>query len=202
MIKVVAFDFDDTLYSGIDYKPWINFCKNAIWDILKFHSQNEFNKIQNFVSKEKFSDKNIIAFIREFGLNEQDWFKYKDAQDRQDETLHVEKVVSNEELNKFAKNHVLYVVSNSTRKAVFNNIEKLGINLSCFKEIITNPFIFGRESKQYLYKEILNKEKILPNELFVIGNSYNDDILPALEIGAKGQVVNNADFTYEDFNLM
>ena len=35
MIKVVIFDFDDTLYSGIDKRPWTNYCKKAIKVLLR-----------------------------------------------------------------------------------------------------------------------------------------------------------------------
>lgn len=201
MIKVVVFDFDDTLYSGIDRKPWIRFCKKAIKELLSNYQNTERKYIQTFINQGDFSDKNMIGLLRHFGLTEQDWFAYKKTHKVIGNAFKNCKVVSNEVLKQFANAFVLYIVSNSTKEAVLKNCEKLNINAALFKNVLTNAFREDGGSKAYLYKEILVKENILPEELFVIGNSLHSDVQPAFEIGAKGQVVTQADFKFADFSF-
>lgn len=52
MIKVVIFDFDDTLYSGMDKRPWTNYCKKAIKVLLRSYVNEAY--IQTFINSKTF----------------------------------------------------------------------------------------------------------------------------------------------------
>ena len=197
MIKVVIFDFDDTLYSGIDKRPWTNYCKKAIKVLLRSYVNEAY--IQTFIKQADFSDKNMIGLLRKFGKTEQDWFEYKKTHKVVGDAYNNCKVVSNEVLKDFAKRFKLYIVSNSTKEAVLKNCEKLNINISLFTDVLTNAYQDNQCTKAHIYEQIIKKENILPEALFVIGNSFHSDVQPALQLGAKGQVVTEADFVFSDF---
>ena len=73
----------------------------------------------------------------------------------------------------------------------------MNINPNYFEDILANRFEGDNDSKEILYKEILEKEKISPNEMLVIGDDYEVDILPAFEIGAYGVLIKNSQFKYK-----
>ena len=196
MIKVVIFDFDDTLYSDTNPLPWKNFCIKTVEYFLKKLKVEDSENILNIVkTKKNFSDRRLIKFIESFGANEVDVKNYIATHEVEGDTFTGCKIVSNTKLEKFKRNFTLYIVSKSLETSVRASMAFLKIEPSFFKDIISNK----EDSKKGEYENIIKREGILPNELLVIGNSYSSDILPALEIGANGKVVTSADFLFEDF---
>lgn len=67
-IKVVIFDFDDTLYSGVNWAPWEEFCRKglrAMFDDLDNESYNQ--KFGAYVDAVDFSDETIVLPAIELG---------------------------------------------------------------------------------------------------------------------------------------
>lgn len=195
MIKVVIFDFDDTLYSDTNPLPWKNFCIKTVEYFLKKLKVEDSENILNIVKNSGFSDRQLIKFIVSLGAKEKDVKDYMKSHNIEGNAFENCKKVSNTTLRDFQQYFVMYIVSNSLETSVQDNMELLKIDSSFFKDIISNK----ENSKKKEYENIIKREGILPNELLVIGNSYSSDILPALEIGANGKVVTNADFLFEDF---
>lgn len=198
-IKVVVFDFDDTLYSGLDKTPWKEFCRNTIIDLLGFLSKEQLDEIKVDVDQRSMSDRQVIEYLSNYGVDKKAFEEYKSTHEVIGENFDECKIVSNKVLKKFADNFKLYIVSNSVQESVLKNCEKIGIDTTFFEKIIGNNFIKGKESKRYIYQEIIESENIKPNEFFVIGNNFEKDILPALIIGGNGQKIDEADFKLEDF---
>ncbi len=190
-IKVVIFDFDDTLYSGVDWTPWNEFCVKAL---------NYFFKNENFNDIKDLSDEYIVKKLIENKKNVNVWLDYREHNECPVDLSNC-KVTSNSTLSKFAEKYKIYIVSNSTLKEINETSKQLNIDLSLFSGIYINKFENGQTSKKFIYQEIIQKENIKPEELFVIGNSEKNDISPAIEIGAKGKVIESADFSIEDFSL-
>lgn len=67
-----------------------------------------------------------------------------------------------------------------------------------FFEDILNPNN-GDGTKGLIYKKIIDEGHISPDELLVIGNSFESDISPALKLGAEGKVICKANFEFKDF---
>lgn len=195
MIKVVIFDFDDTLYSDTNPLPWKNFCIKTVEYFLKKLKVEDSENILNIVKNSGFSDRQLIKFIVSLGAKEKDVKDYMKSHNIEGNAFENCKKVSNTTLRDFQQYFVMYIVSNSLETSVQDNMELLKIDSSFFKDIISNK----ENSKKKEYENIIKREGILPNELLVIGNSYSSDILPALEIGANGKVVTSADFLFEDF---
>ncbi len=195
MIKVVIFDFDDTLYSDTNPLPWKNFCIKTVEYFLKKLKVEDSENILNIVKNSGFSDRQLIKFIVSLGVKEKDVKDYMKSHNIEGNAFENCKKVSNTTLRDFQQYFVMYIVSNSLETSVQDNMELLKIDSSFFKDIISNK----EDSKKKEYENIIKREGILPNELLVIGNSYSSDILPALEIGANGKVVTSADFLFEDF---
>lgn len=195
MIKVVIFDFDDTLYSDTNPLPWKNFCIKTVEYFLKKLKVEDSENILNIVKNSGFSDRQLIKFIVSLGAKEKDVKDYMKSHNIEGNAFENCKKVSNTTLRDFQQYFVMYIVSNSLETSVQDNMELLKIDSSFFKDIISNK----EDSKKKEYENIIKRDGILPNELLVIGNSYSSDILPALEIGANGKVVTSADFLFEDF---
>ncbi len=198
MIKVVIFDFDDTLYSDTNPLPWKNFCIKTVEYFLKKLKVEDSENILNIVKNSGFSDRQLIKFIVSLGAKEKDVKDYMKSHNIEGNAFENCKKVSNTTLRDFQQYFVMYIVSNSLETSVQDNMELLKIDSSFFKDIISNK----EDSKKKEYENIIKREGILPNELLVIGNSYSSDILPALEIGANGKVVTSADFLFEDFLMI
>lgn len=192
MIKVVIFDFDDTLYSNINPEPWETFCLNTVKYFLV--NNNKYNILEEAKYK-AFSDKQLIKFLKLQGEKEEDIQNYFSTHEVIGDIFKGCTVTSEQTLNTFANNFQLYIVSNSLESSIRSNMKKLGINENLFKQIISNDDV----TKEKAYKSIILKERINSDELLVIGNSYTSDILPALNLGAKGKVICDANFSFSDF---
>lgn len=198
--KVVCFDFDDTLYSGIDWtKEWADYCKIGMRKIFSELSDEEFNKLVKKEDVGTFTSNNIVRIMQKYGKDVHLWLDYRKMIDCELDYSKC-KCISNNELKKFAKKYVLYIVSNSIRKEIDKTAIYFNMDLTLFKKVVTNDYKHALD-KKYLYEQIIKEEKILPRELFVIGDNKKTDIDPALEIGAKGALVTNCSYKIEDFGL-
>lgn len=198
-IKVVVFDFDDTLYSGLDDGPWKKYCKNSIINILSFLPKSKINEIKKDIENRSMSDRQVIEYLSRYGVSRKTYEEYSKTHEVVGETFENCKTTSNDVLKEFADHFKLYIASNSTLESVLKNCKKIGIDITLFKKIISNEFVEGKISKRYIYEKIIKEEKINCNELFVIGNNFEKDVLPALAIGANGKQILNADFNFFDF---
>lgn len=198
--KVVVFDFDNTLYMGIDWtKEWKEFCKNGLRFVFRDWDDKSFNKMIIDENLSDYTSDGIIRIIQKYDKNVEDWITFRIINDCDLDYSNVISV-SEQVLKDFAQNFTLYIVSNSTFKDIHEIAFRFDIDLGLFKEIIVNDYLHGA-GKRYYYEEIIKKEKIKPSELFVIGDSEKNDVIPALEIGARGKVVEDCNFKMEDFDL-
>ena len=196
--KVVVFDFDHTLYNNVVYEDWQNYCTKGLRRLLSFLDEVTIEKIIN--NQKEFGDLNIIQTLIEQGLSVDDWINYR-KQNLRSFDISNATAVNKTVLKEFADKYILYIVSHNQRFDVERVAKAMKINLKMFKDILTNTFKDGLFSKKYLYNKIIEREKIKPDELFVIGDDYEYDIKPALEICARGQQVTGCAFKLEDFEL-
>ena len=201
MKKVFIFDFDGTFYSG-EHK-FDKVAKN-INDNRRSFLSNLTDEQYKTICKENpkwlaaktgndiiRSLTRIIKKYKEWNIsldNFYDWqknFVY-------DIVLDPNKIVDNKFLKELCKNYSVYVVSNSSLKHIIYYMEKLNINNNWFKKIIGNEFKKEDPTKQHYYKEILEKENALAHNVYVLGDSVESDLTPALHLGINALYVDNA----------
>ena len=195
--KVVIFDFDNTLYNNVVYENWFNYCKIALKKLIKVIPKNVLTRLDN---EENFGDTQVIETISKHGLHAKDWINYRRSHLRTFDVTNAT-CVNDKVLKEFANKYSLYIVTHNQRFDVERVAKAIGVDLSLFKDILTNTFEDGLFSKKYLYNKIIEIEQVKPEQVFVIGDDFEHDIAPALEIGAKAKQIFNCNFILEDFGL-
>ena len=109
-----------------------------------------------------------------------------------DIVLDYNQVVDAEFMKHLCKNFSVYVVSNSSLKHIYYYMEKLNIDTKGFKCVIGNEFKKEDPSKGHYYKEIMEKENAIPHNIYVMGDSVESDLSPALHLGMNAFYVDNA----------
>ena len=195
--KVVVFDFDKTLYNNVVYENWFNYCKRALCELVQ---EVPADVLYILEKQENIGDRKMIETLVKSGMSAKDWIDYRRNHLRTFDVSDAEAIDKNV-LQDFASKYTLYIASHNQRFDIDRVAKALGIDFTLFKDVLTNSFDDGLFSKKYMYNKIIEKEKIKPEELFVIGDDFEHDIQPALEIGARGKLVLNCNFKFEDFDL-
>ena len=175
--NIVIFDLDGTLYSR----------KNDFFHFLELKTQNYMMSECPGLTLEKFNEmeKNIPSVIDaiDFLKIPREKF-YKDVYSdinyksffKRDNML-IEKF--EEKLGKQEN----FIVTMSGYKEIEDITEVLGINKFITKSY--SPEGTNAKSKKDFYIEIINKYKKDKQQVYVIGDGYSIDILPAIELGLK-----------------
>lgn len=198
-IKVVVFDFDDTLYSGMNWDNWEKFVKDATMSIFSNYAHIDLDYVEKEFKKNS-TDHTLVRLFFEFGVPIEKWLDYRKTNNCYFDYSTC-KITSNNELKKFTEKYILYILSNSTREEIVESSKIMKLDLSLFKDIIVNEYLDVDYKKDKYFLEIMKRENILPSQLFMIGNSQKSDIDAATRVGAKAQLVKSADFKFSDFDL-
>lgn len=173
MIKVIVFDFDDTLVLSESLK------KSTWFKIFKNKKQQDF--LKEYLSKYNFHRKlmlkNILVNFNKSGLlkskvNQEILLKkynqviFKDVM-KAKEAKDVEKILA-----KLSKKYGLYVNSATTHEEMVKIIKakKWG---KYFKRVLGSP----PGTKMNNAFKIFKKEKVLPREVLVVGDGLSDKII-------------------------
>lgn len=199
-IKVVVFDFDNTLYSGVDWTTaWSEYCKKGLRQVFNELSDEEFEQLLKKENITKVSNFLTVTTILKYGKDVKKWLDYRNERSCEMDFSNAFKM-PNEELYKFANKYTLYIVSNSVVKTIKEVSKYFDIDLSVFKKVIGNDYSHGI-TKKFFYEQIIKEENINSSQLFVIGDDEIVDIIPALELGANGKLIKDCTFTIEDLGL-
>ena len=194
-IKVVVFDFDDTLYSGLDWTPWKKFCIKYVTHILQKHHITV--NLDQFI----FTDTNIALLLYKNNIPASEWLdikrEYVEELKSGYDYSNVD-VIKEKTLKEFSQNYYIYIVSNSTREEIEDTANKLHISLDYFKGIYTNTFEKADVTKKPMLKQIMKLENIKPGEMLMVGDSYKSDILPAKELKINWYQAEDATFTFDE----
>lgn len=183
MIKVIVFDFDDTLYIG---KVWKNF-KAYLTDILtKYFSSKE--KGEQFLKRayeidKNLSNKNNVKLLEEEGYDSKKYVELIEGNIY--EHACVPKFISHKFLEDLTKKYPVYIVSMSSPNYMKRYLKKYGFDDIDFKNVYSVDLLSKNKSKKDNYEKIAKDEKIKPDELLVVGDDYINDIVPAIEAGVK-----------------
>lgn len=199
-VKVVIFDFDDTLYYGVDWSFWYQRVKD-FFDVHFSHlSPEEKTKLlaEFHVEYECMTDFDVCQILIAKEGNAAAWLSYRESFPLSEEEKNAT-VVPQETIEKFRCDGKvsLYIVSNSRLKEIYNFADEMGMDLSIFKHIYVNEFNENDLSKRKYYQQIMEAEGVQPKEVLVIGDSYQSDILPAKKLHMQYYLCENG-FTYEE----
>ena len=195
-IKVIVFDFDDTLYTSENV--WGNLYSYTINILEKFLSIDESKRILEesiLMSKGKINFNMITSVLQQNGYDAKKFVK-NIAQTIYMHTGKVE-VIPNEFLQELSKKYTLYCVSMSDKTYLNYYFDKYKINKTYFKEILSANIVAKDKTKVPVLKKIIKKEGIFPSELLMVGDSFSHDIMPAIKVGAQ-----TFHFNKKNFNQM
>ena len=197
-VTTIFFDFDNTLYSGYDWKNWKEYCLKSL-KIVANLSEQEVEDLQKEYANKILDHKAIYNILEKHKIRYSEWRKYEEEHpfqfDFADNSI---KHISNKELLKFSQKYHIFITSNSEPFLVEDMCKKLNINAALFDGICCNKFEKNKSSKYYIYKEIMEKYNISPENIIVIGDNYDTDIKPILKLGGYGINVNSANFTLNE----
>lgn len=201
MKKVFIFDFDGTFYSGEHKFDKVN--KNIEDNRRKFLSKLNDEQYE-LICKENprwlnaTTGNDIVRCLirlmkkyKEWNITIEDFYNWQNDF-IYDIVIDNNQTVDSKFLEELCSNYSVYVVSNSSLKHIYYYMDKINVNTKWFKKVIGNEFKKEDPSKQHYYKEIIEKEKAHPHDVYVFGDSVESDLTPALHLGMNAFYVDNA----------
>lgn len=187
MIKAFIFDYDDTLYYGVNWDYWYKLKNNFFFNHFKYLGNEQIEEIlreNNCLNEPTKLD--IFAITVKIEGSCKSWLDFRESLKFNYEARKNAIAVPNEELLKFATAGKCYIVTNSSKKVLIENSKFLNIDLSLFDHIYFNDFQNPKDlSKTKYYLKIMNDNNLRPEEIVVIGDSYRVDLQPAENLGMK-----------------
>lgn len=194
-LKAIIFDFDETMYSSDTIKEeYQEYIKRTVMS-LSNHNEAETMKLMKEYGF--LSDGNErVSFgknCEKFGISKKCWDNYR-VNNFFKINFNNAKVVNNELYKELSKICKLYIVSNEIKDNVIFKAEKLNIDLNNFTIYApTIETMYNYHTKKDNYLNIGEILSCNSDEMCVIGDRYNVDILPMLEIGGNGLLISNVD---------
>lgn len=205
----IILDFDGTLYSGKHvFDAYPDHIHKHKREFLPQLSDKQYNQIvqENPIWKNLISASEIIEYLYIF-KKKYPTFKIKikdfyDWQNKHPDPLVLDDVLitSPKFLKSLCKNYSVYIVSNSTPNHILFYMKKFDINPKWFKKIISNRFVIRDHSKKHYYESILKKENCEPQNAYVFGDSVENDLKPAMDLGINICHVKNAKILEKKIN--
>lgn len=182
MIKVVIFDFDDTIYIGETWERWYDYIKDAFMFFL--NDKKRYYEIEEkYNITKKTGSKEMVLIAQKEGIGADNMVEYISNHHYK----HIDKLktLSNEFFKKLSQHCSVYIVSMSVNNYILNNLKEFEIDKINFKGIFTMDLVDENKTKGEIYEIIKAKENVNPDEMLVIGDNYKNDILPAEERDMK-----------------
>ncbi|MCD6092583.1 MAG: HAD family hydrolase [Candidatus Aenigmarchaeota archaeon] len=205
MIKAIIFDADGTLYktrTADAYKKQFEFLEEktgkksekieARWkkvkdNVLKYDAKNPEKRKREFITTQTLIrlgiDPKRSENLAKMSLKIFWTHVLKDLKHEKD----VKKVVS-----RLGKKYELVVASDEFRKNLNAKLNKiLGDWKNYFKFLITPDIVKEMKPSKKYYEKVLKKLRLGRNEVIVVGNSWENDLKPAKEMGIKTVLIND-----------
>jgi FMN phosphatase YigB (HAD superfamily) len=194
-LSAIIFDFDATFFSGSVWNGWGKYLEIFIDKFLKGNK-----KYKRIVNNQTNGANMAEIMIKETGTAEI-FYQYQGDVIYEIDSDDIV-VVDGKLINKLSKKYKLFIVSNSHYDYLIHHLKKFKINQKCFCEIIDNKFKADDLSKTEYYLDILNKYNLKPENVLVVGDSFNSDILPALKLKMQSRLICDANETNKVINQL
>ncbi len=192
-IKVIAIDADHTLYeldTKVAYEKFFSFLSHAL-NISRESIQETFEKILDEIKKSKEPEKRRREYCLELALKE---LNVKYTKEIVTDSLKIfwNEVIKSLVLKKgvlefveaYKKKYILGVFTDEFRKIVEPKLRKVFGNWENYFRFLITPEVTGemKPSRKY-YEAIIEQTNVLPEEIAVIGDSWERDLKLAKDMG-------------------
>lgn len=190
---LIIFDMDGTLYDIRDLSE-AGFYLGVDFLVEKHNYDKEEaikllnnNSIFSYFSKKAKSTTQLFASM---GFDIEEWndfrsirFPYK--------LINKNNAINEEVLSSFSQICKIVLLTNNTNENVDNVLNHIGISKNTFYKIYLNCSNKKELSKRNLMLEAINDNNVEPSKVLSIGDRYNVDGLPLLELGGKAIIIDN-----------
>lgn len=191
MNSVIVFDFDGTLYDISGVREMMFRIES---DFLCEHAGMSRDEAKNFMLSEKIITANpseaksaTECFIR-MGISTEIWTAYRTK--RFDfSCIDPEKSARQEIIEGFKIFGDIILLSSNTISTIHKIMKQININLSVFSSITCSDTVTGKFSKQKIFAGLIHDRAVKPADILSIGDRYSTDILPLLQLGGRGVLV-------------
>ncbi len=191
-IKVIVFDFDNTLYNGDVWTNYNNHVLKILEKILPHKEAKELLDASVNVFQGNVHIDHIITLLKQKG------YDYEKFLSLVKENVYVHpcevEVISNDFLKELSKHYEIYCLSMSNENYLDFYFDKYKIDRAVFKEVLSADLLAEDKSKVPILLDIIKKENIKSTELLMVGDSYSHDILPAKKAGVQYLHYNSGNF--------
>ena len=197
-MKVIIFDFDDTLYNGNVWGDWNDYINRFLNSFFKCKKQKQAF-LKKYLSADYLDERCICeGLIKEIGTAKpmNDYL----VENPYEYVGYNVEFIDNEFLKQLSKKYKLYIVSNTPSNTIKIALSQYGVDVNNFKDILFNKKETLSSNKKDKYKSIMDLEKVSNQEILVIGDSYASDIEPAKQLCMNYLLVKNLSDIY-NFNF-
>ncbi len=189
-VQLIILDLDGTLYDINDvirsvYQTQVMFLCSKLNksdnDVVSFLSQN---KIYPYVSKDSKSATELFASL---GIDKNEWTDYRNENFKVD-YIQKEKAVKKDVIQRLTNARRTILLSSNTIVTIEKILTHLSVPKDLFSEIVCSdrfpvdqPF-----NKKEAINYLSSKYKIPYSSMLSIGDRYQTDLVPMLELGGKG----------------
>lgn len=197
-VQLIILDLDGTLYDINDviqsvYQTQVMFLCSKLHksenEVVTFLSQQ---KIYPYVSKDSRSATELFESL---GIDKKEWKEYRNEHFEVD-FIQKEKAVKKEIINRLTSKRITILLSSNTISTIEKILTRLCISKDLFSEIVcSDRFPVNRPfNKKEAINYLSSKYKIPCSSMLSIGDRYQTDIVPMLELGGKGVLLKSPTF--------
>lgn len=191
--KLIIFDLDGTFYDINDVIESVYDCQVAFFSTQRHISVEAAKDI--FVKNSIFpyaspESKSCTEYFERNGIDKWEWAAYRES--HFDVTkIDVSKAVSPAVIRQYAEAYRICLLSSNTYVTIQKILSRLGIDAKLFTRIISSDrFVSSNKfNKREAMSAIIRDGSLESRECLSIGDRYNTDILPILELGGSGVLV-------------
>ena len=159
-IKVIVFDFDNTLYNGDVWTNYNNHVLKILEKILPHKEAKELLDASVKVFQGNVHIDHIITLLKQKG------YDYEKFLSLVKENVYVHpcevEVISNDFLKELSKHYEIYCLSMSNENYLDFYFDKYKIDRAVFKEVLSADLLAEDKSKVPILLDIIKKENIKP----------------------------------------
>lgn len=191
--KLIIFDLDGTFYDINDVIESVYDCQVAFFSALRHISvevaKDIFTKncIFPYASPES---KSCTEYFERNGIDKWEWAAYRESH-FDISKIDVSKAVSPAVIRQYAEAYRICLLSSNTYATIQKILSRLGIDTKLFTRIISSDrFVSSNKfNKREAMSAIIRDCSLEARECLSIGDRYNTDILPMIELGGSGVLV-------------
>ena len=200
-VQLIILDLDGTLYDINDvirsvYQTQVMFLCSKLNksenEVVSFLSQN---KIFPYVTKDSRSATELFASL---GIDKKEWTDYRNEHFKVD-IIQKEKAVKNEVIHRLTSTRRTILLSSNTMATIgkiLNHLCISKVSKESFLEVVCSDRFPVNQSfnKKEAIKYLSSKYKIPCSSMLSIGDRYQTDIVPMLDLGGKGVLLKSPTF--------